>query len=95
MVRHGFRPSAVVFLDQVRKLLQGYLDEDGADSEIFAARLFSFQIPFCILLSGSPSQGSLKDLHVANLKNGGFHQNKGKPPFTSCNVQVYNVRIPA
>ena len=21
------------------------------------------------------------------------HQNKGKPPFTSCNVQVYNVRI--
>ena len=22
------------------------------------------------------------------------HQNKGKPKFTSCNVQVYNVRIP-
>ena len=23
-----------------------------------------------------------------------FHPNKGKPPLTSCNVQVYNVRIP-
>ena len=23
------------------------------------------------------------------------HQNKGTPPCTSCNVQVYNVRIPA
>ena len=22
------------------------------------------------------------------------HQNKGKPPFTSCNVQVYSVKIP-
>ena len=24
-----------------------------------------------------------------------FHQNQGKPPFASCNVQVYHVRIPA
>ena len=30
-----------------------------------------------------------------HLKHGFFHQNKGKPPFTSCNVQVYDVRIPA
>ena len=38
-------------------------------------------------------QGSLKDT-FAQLKYCLFQKNKGKPPFTSCNVQVYNVRIP-
>ena len=35
----------------------------------------------------------LKDTLCNHLKHGFFHQNKGKPPFTSCTVQVYNVRI--
>ena len=42
---------------------------------------------------GVPSAGSLKDLHFAHLKHDIFHKNKGKPPFTSRNVQVY-ARIP-
>ena len=33
-------------------------------------------------------KGSLKDVMFFQ------HQNKGTPPFTSCNVQVYNVQIP-
>ena len=36
-------------------------------------------------------QGSLKEIHFATIWNMDFfHQNKGTPPFTSCNAQVYN-----
>ena len=42
-----------------------------------------------------PCAGLLKRSPFRNrLKHGFFRQNKGKPPLTSCNVQVYNVRIP-
>ena len=37
------------------------------------------------------NQGSLKDTFCNHLKHGFFHQSKGKPPFTSCNVQVYSL----
>ena len=40
-------------------------------------------------------QGSSKDTFCNHLKHGFFHTKiRGKPPFTSCNVQVYNLRIP-
>ena len=47
---------------------------------------------------GSPQQsplkqGSLKDTFCNHLKHGFCQQNRGKPQFTSCNVQVCNVRI--
>ena len=35
------------------------------------------------------TKGSLKYTFCNHLKHGCFHQNKGKPPFTSCNVQVF------
>ena len=47
------------------------------------------------LFSALPCAGLLKRSPFCNhLKHGIFHQNTGTPPFTSCNVQVYGVRIP-
>ena len=42
-----------------------------------------------------PNQGSLTDLHLQPFETCCFFnsKSKGKPPFTSCNVQVYDVRI--
>ena len=56
--------------------------------------------PYSNLSTGGPRriQGSLKQIHVATIHFTHLwlfqHQNKGTPPFTSCNVQVYDVRIP-
>ena len=44
--------------------------------------------------NGAVYPGLLNRYNFAHVKRGFFHQNNGKPPFTSCTVQVYNVRIP-
>ena len=52
----------------------------------------------CGFFPRKPRRGSLEDRHFLQPAETCCFFNtkdKGKPPFTSCNVQVYNLRIPA
>ena len=49
----------------------------------------------CMCHPPKPKRSTARKIHFAHLTHVAFfHQNKRKPPFTSYNVQVYNVRIP-
>ena len=69
------------------------------DPPAIRVRSFRFSVPVRMRPQTgpkvAPETGLLKRYMLQPFESWLFqHQNKGTPPFTSCNVQVYHVRIP-